>query len=274
MNKLENENIEIKLLIEAVLLKYGYDFRDYSKAHIKRRIKFLTGNLKAKNISELQHRLIYKKNNFYDFLNALSINTTEMFRDAPFYLEVRNMIIPLIMKNAFNRIWHAGCSTGEEVYSMSILLMENNLSNNTQVYATDFNSNIINKAREGIYPLALLKDYTRNYQKSGGINPFSDYYFADNESVIMKKKLKENILFSEHNLVTDGVFNEMEIILCRNVLIYFNKSLQNHVIKLFYDSLPIGGILCLGTKESLQFTEYNSCFKEISGRQRIYKKIK
>ena len=274
MDTITNENIEIRLLLDAILSKYGYDFTNYSKAHIKRRIKHRMSMDHILNISELQHKILFDEKYFLTLLFELSINTTQMFRDPFFYLEIRKKVIPIINTHPFIRIWHAGCSTGEEVYSMAIILKETGLYEKTQMYATDFNEKVINKAKKGIYPISHIPEHTKNYQKAGGKEPFSNYYTAKYDSIIIANNLKKNILFSEHNLSTDSVFNEMHLILCRNVLIYFNKILQKRVIKLFYDSLSIGGILCLGSKETLRFTDYDDCFEEIVKNQKIYRKIK
>jgi chemotaxis protein methyltransferase CheR len=270
--KIENINIEIKLLIEAIYMKYGYDFRDYSPAHVRRRILHRFEQSGLPNISALQHKLLYDDNFVQQILQDLSINVTQMFRDPSFYKALRTDIIPLLKTYPFIKAWHAGCSTGEEVYSMAILLKEENLLQRTQLYATDFNRKVVNIAREGIYPVAQIKEYTQNYQQSGGINSFSDYYSAGYNSVILDPSLRKNIVFADHNLVTDSVFAEVNIIICRNVLIYFNRELQNRVLKLFYESLVPGGILCLGSRESIKFTAFADHFDEVNRSEKIYVK--
>jgi len=270
--KIENINIEIKLLIEAIYLKYGYDFRDYSPAHVRRRVLHRFEQSGLPNISALQHKLLYDDNFVQQILQDLSINVTQMFRDPSFYKALRTDIIPLLKTYPFVKAWHAGCSTGEEVYSMAILLKEENLLQRTQLYATDFNRKVVNIAREGIYPVVQIKEYTQNYQQSGGINSFSDYYSAGYNSVILDPSLRKNIVFADHNLVTDSVFAEVNIIICRNVLIYFNRELQNRVLKLFYDSLVPGGILCLGSRESIKFTAFADHFDEVNRGEKIYVK--
>jgi chemotaxis protein methyltransferase CheR len=266
------EAIEIQLLLEAIFQQYGYDFRDYGKAHAKRRILHRMALSNLDSISALQHKVLYDEDFFRLFLQDLSINTTEMFRDPPFFKEVRQQVIPTLNTYPFLKIWHAGCSTGEEVYSMAILLKEEGLHKRTQLYATDFNPHVLSRAREAIYPAGQMKDNTRNYIKSGGKSSFADYYNARYDSAIIKKSLKENIVFSDHNLVTDSVFGEMNMIMCRNTLIYFNKKLQDKVIKLFYDSLTPGGFLCLGSKESMTFSAHVSLFESISPKWKIYRK--
>ena len=223
-------------------------------------------------ISALTHRVLYDEAFFHQFLQDLSINTTEMFRDPLFFKELRSQVIPVLKTYPFNKIWHAGCSSGEEVYSMAILLLEEGHYDRTQIYATDFNPNILEKAREAIYPVGNMKEYTRNYIRAGGRSDFADYYNARYESAIIKKSLKQNIVFSDHNLVTDSVFGEMNLIMCRNTLIYFNKELQDRVIKLFYDSLTPGGFLCLGSKESLTFSAHAKLFEPFNAQLKIFRK--
>jgi len=195
-----------------------------------------------------------------------------MFRDPGFYKSLRENVIPILKTDPFIKIWHAGCSTGEEAYSMSILMREEGLHERTTIYATDFNPQVISHAKEGIFSNVLIKEYTANYQLSGGTASFSDYYTSDQNNAIMNQSLKKNIVWANHNLVSDSVFAEVNMILCRNVLIYFDKNLQNKVHELFYSSLINGGILCLGSKESLQFTDLNNKYTEADRRNRIYKK--
>jgi len=268
----QNINLEISLLLEAIFNKYGYDFRNYSKAHIKRRILHRLSLSGLDNISAMTHKAIYDKNFASQILLDFSINVTEMFRDPDFYTFIRKEVIPILKTYPFTKIWHAGCATGEEVYSMAILLKEENLYDRTQIYATDFNAKVIKSAKEGIYSIKNIKDFTRNYQKAGGKESFSDYYTANYDSVIIDNSLKKNIVFSEHNLVTDSVFAEVNMIICRNVLIYFNRDLQNKVLNLFNDSLVPGGILGLGTKESLQFLEKGKNYNCIDLKNKIYRK--
>jgi len=269
---LENENIEIELFLQAIHLKFGYDFRNYGKAHIKRRVRHRLSVSDFKNVSELIHKILYDPVFYQEILQDLSITVTEMFRDPEFYLAVRKEVVALLKTYPFIKIWHAGCATGEEVYSMAILLKEEGLLKRSQIYATDFNQIALQKARNGIYPIGRIKEYTQNYQKSGGKASFSDYYNARYESVILNESLKDNIVFADHNLVTDGVFGEMNLVICRNVMIYFDKELQNRVIKLFYESLVPGGFLCLGSKESLRFTEIAHKFDVTTEKQKIYRK--
>jgi chemotaxis protein methyltransferase CheR len=267
----ENEKIEIDLLLDAIYRKYHYDFKDYSKAHLKRRLKYRLKMANLESFSQMQHKVLYDRSFFETLLLDLSINVTEMFRDPNFYLAIRKEVIPRIKNLPFIKVWHAGCSTGEEVYSMAILLKEEGLYDKVQIYATDFNTLVLEKAKEAIYPIELIKEYTVNYQKAGGLNSFADYYSAKYDSVILEPSLKERIVFADHNLVTDGVFGEMNIILCRNVLIYFTKKLQTRVVKLFLESLSPSGFLCLGSKESLQFSEHSDRFETIMDKEKIYR---
>ncbi|BCS89493.1 CheR family methyltransferase [Pseudodesulfovibrio sediminis] len=269
---IDNERLEIQLLLEAIYIKYGYDFRDYSCAHTKRRLEHRMNLEKISNYSAMLHRLIYNQDFFEKLLLDLSINVTEMFRDPWFYKKVREAVIPHLQTYPYIKVWHAGCSAGQEVYSMAVLLQEENMASRSQIYATDFNEMILAKAKDGIYPMDLVREYTANYQKSGGNNSFSDYYTADYDNVVMSSTLRKQVLFSSHNLVTDGVFGEMNVIFCRNVLIYFNRDLQNRVLELFCDSLCPGGFLCLGSKENIKFSSVANKFEVIADREKIYRK--
>jgi len=265
-------NIELELILEAIFNKYGYDFRNYSKAHVKRRLlnRLITSNLKS--ISEMQHKVLREPEFFEIMLRDLSINVTEMFRDPSFYKALRKEVIPVLKTYPFIKIWHAGCSTGEEVYSFAVLLKEEGLYDRAQIYATDFNHDVLDIAKKGIYPIDRIKEFTANYQAAGGTQSFSDYYMANYNSVIFDQSLKKNLVFAEHNLVTDSVFAEVNLVICRNVLIYFNKDLQNRVIDLFYDSLNNGGYLALGSKETIQFTSKADKFETVNAKEKLYKK--
>jgi len=270
--KIDNEDLEIALLLETIYKKYGYDFRGYSPAHIKRRIVHRMTMEDLKNISELQHKVIYDKKFINTILSDFSINVTEMYRDPSFFKSFREKIIPVLKTYPFIRIWHAGCSTGEEVYSMAILLKEEGLYDRAQIYATDFNKVVLKKAKEGIYPLERIKEYSYNYQKAGGSLTLSNYYLASNDFVVFDKSLREKVTFADHNLVTDGVFGEMHVIVCRNVLIYFSKDLQDKVTKLFADSLISGGFLCLGSKENIKFSKNAEMFNDFVMKEKIFQK--
>lgn len=265
-------NIELQLLLEAVFLRYGYDFRNYSKAHIKRRVLYRLGISNLATITELQNKILRDKAFFKDFLDDLSINVTEMFRDPDFYKSFRENIVPKLRTYAYFKIWHAGCATGEEVYSLAILLQEEGLLDRCQVYATDFNQKVLEIAKEGVYQKADIEPYETNYQSSGGTKKLSDYYKSMYGSVMFHKELSNRIVFADHNLVTDSVFADVNLILCRNVMIYFEKSLQEKVLGLFYESLVPSGILCLGTKESLKFSPHAKLFEVLDEKQKIFKK--
>lgn len=261
--KIHNQEIEINLFLEAVKEKYGYDFHRYSKAFIKRRLLSSIRKHNIESISQLQHRILYNPEFFRMILIDISLNVTEMFRDPKFFVAVREKVIPVLRTYPFIKIWHAGCSTGEEVYSMAILLKEEGLLDRSIIYATDFNKAVVNKASEAIYPVENIKKYSENYYRAQCKKDFSDYFIVNYGSAIIDQSLKKNIVFSDHNLVTDGVFGEMNIIVCRNVLIYFNRELQNRVLKLFTDSLVPGGILCLGTKETLLFFDGKNNYSKL-----------
>ena len=224
------------------------------------------------SIDQMQSRLLTDEVFASEFLQDLSITVTEMFRDPGFYRSFREKVIPILKTYPFLKIWHAGCATGEEAYSVAILLHEEGLYDRTTIYATDFNQHGLSQAEEGIFPSKMMKDYTANYQLSGGKESFSDYYTSNYDSVIMNKSLKRNIVWANHNLVTDSVFAEVHVIFCRNVLIYFDNILQNKVQRLFHDSLINGGILCLGSKEGIRFTELFDRYTELDKKQRIFKK--
>ncbi len=266
------EDIEVKLLLEAIYLKYGYDFRNYTKASIKRRINQRLILSKLDNISAMQHLLLTDQKFFETLLHDFSIQVTEMFRDPSFYLALRKYVIPVLKTYPYIKIWHAGCASGEEVYSLAILLKEEGLLDKTLIYATDINEIVLKKAKEGIYPVEKIKEFTYNYQKAGGVNSFSDYYTAKYDAVIMKKELKKNLIFAQHNLATDQDFGEMNLIMCRNVLIYFDNALQERVFRLFNNSLVRQGFLCLGSKERLNFSDSHKFFEEFVPDEKMYRK--
>ena len=268
----EAEDIEIALLLEAVHQKYGYDFREYSRAHLKRRLRHRLVRSGIEDMAAMIHRLLIDQDFFETLLLDLSINVTEMFRDPWFYTAVREEVVPLLRTYPFSRIWHAGCSSGEEVYSMAIILKEEGLWDRIQIYATDLNEVVLKKAKEGIYPVEEIREWTRNYQEAGGGESFGDYYTADYESAIIDLSLRDKIVFADHNLVTDGVFGEMNLIVCRNVLIYFSRRLQNRALDLFKKSLVPGGFLCLGSKESLKFSDHEGDFEVVSEKARIFRR--
>ena len=273
MDNRENEKIEIELLIQAIYLKYGYDFRDYSKASRRRRILDRLSKSGLSTISEMQHKLLHDPVFFEKLLLDLTVNVSEMFRDPSFFKAVRKTVVPELKKLPFVKVWHAGCSTGEEVYSMAILLREEGIFNALTIYATDVNEAVLAEAKKGVFPIDKMKDYTRNYNMAGGPASFADYYTARYDHTIVDRGLRKNIVFSDHNLVTDGVFGEMDLIICRNVLIYFNRDLQDRVFGLFADSLRVGGFLCLGSKETMMFSKHAKHFESVVKKEKIYRRV-
>ena len=273
MNPDDVESIEIDLLLEAVFRRYGHNFRNYARASVGRRIRQFLPKAGCQNISQLIPRILYDEDFFAGFLIQFSIPVTEMFRDPPVYRCLKHSVAPVLKTYPSVRIWHAGCATGEEAYSLAILLLEEGLYDKATIYATDFNDGVLQKAKEGIFDLEQIQHYSRNYQAFGGRRSFSEYYHAEYGAVLLDHGLKRHITFANHNLVTDGVFTEAHLILCRNVLIYFDRQLQDRVLTLFRDSLVRGGFLCLGTKETLQFSGVKDDFVAVDEKAKIYKRI-
>jgi len=268
------ERIEIELLLEGIYRHYGFDFRSYAYASIRRRLWKRIEAEALGSVSALQERVLHDPDMMNQLLLDLSINVTAMFRDPSFYVAFRNKVVPLLRTYPFIRVWHAGCSTGEEVYSMAILLAEEGLYDRARIYATDINEVVVHRAKSGIFPLDRMQEYTENYIKAGGTRSFSEYYTAKYDGALFKQELLRNVVFSQHNLVTDRSFAECTVILCRNVLIYFDKTLQERVHGLFYESLSTFGVLALGSKESLRFSKYEACYEPISASEKIYRKVR
>ena len=266
------EDIEIDLLLEAIYQRYGYDFRSYTKASIRRRIMHRLGLSGMDNVTRMTERVLRDREFFVSLLNDLTVNVTDMFRDPEFYLAFRREVVPLLKTFPFLKIWHAGCATGEEIYSMAILLEEEGLYDRSIIYATDIDKNVLASAKKGIYPISSMRQFSENYRAAGGTGSLSDYYTAKYDGAILDQRLKRNIVFADHDLVTDQVFGEMNVILCRNVLIYFDRELQQRVFRLFFDSLDMGGVLCLGTKETLRYSGLEEAFEAIDERLRIFRK--
>jgi chemotaxis protein methyltransferase CheR len=268
------ERLEIELLLEGIFRQYGFDFRSYAYASIRRRLWRRIEAERLTTVSALQERVLHDPSMMEQVLLDLSINVTAMYRDPTFYVAFRQKVVPLLRTYPFIRIWHAGCSTGEEVYSMAILLEEEGLYDRARIYATDINEVVVHRARAGIFPLDRMQEYTENYIRAGGTRSFSEYYVAKYDGALFSPGLQRNVVFSQHNLVTDRSFAEFNVILCRNVLIYFDRELQTRVHGLFYESLVHLGLLCLGSKESLRLSEYESRYEELSGSERIYRKVR
>ena len=267
------EQLEIELLLEAVYRRYGVDFRQYAQASLKRRLYRRLHAEGLDTLSQLQDRLLHDPPCMERLLLDLSINVTSMFRDPSFYASFRKQVVPILRTYPFTRIWCAGCSTGEEVYSLAIVLHEEGLYDKTRIYATDINEHVLQTAAEGVFPLERMQQYTQNYLRGGGKEDFSQYYVAAYDSVRLSRSLTENVVFAQHNLAMDRSFNEFNVIVCRNVMIYFDKALQDHVHSLFYESLPTFGILALGHKESIGFTRLAGRYEEIDAAERIYRKV-
>ena len=268
------EQIEIALLLEAVYRRYGFDFRNYAEASLKRRVWRRVHGENLRTVSGLTERLLHDPAVMERLLLDLSINVTAMFRDPSFYVAFRDKIVPALHTYPFTRIWCAGCSTGEEVYSLAILLHEEGVYERTRIYATDINENVLDAARAGVFPLDRMRQYTENYSRGGGKREFSEYYVAAYEGARFSRSLSENVVFAQHNLAMDRAFNQFNVIVCRNVLIYFDKSLQEHVHKLFYESLEMFGMLALGHKESVAFTRQAERYEPLDDVERIYRKIR
>ncbi|WP_179149185.1 CheR family methyltransferase [Pseudomonas syringae] len=268
-----NAEIELRLLIEAIYLKYSYDFRDYSGASIKRRVVHALRQFDCATISALQERVLHDPAAFMQLLQILTIPVSEMFRDPLHFLAIRKEVVPVLRTYPSIKVWIAGCSTGEEVYSTAILLREEGLLERTIIYATDINPSSLEKAKQGIFSMDNLRTYTENYRQSGGQRHFADYYTSAYDHVIFDKTLCENVTFADHSLATDSVFSETQFISCRNVLIYFNKKLQDRAFGLFHDSLCHRGFLALGSKETLDFSAYGDAFETLVKPERIYRKL-
>lgn len=270
---IEIEDIEVFLLAEAIYQRWGYDFRDYAPASLKRRIRRIVELEKLSSISALQEQVLRDSACMQRFLDQLVVSVTSMFRDPGFYLAFRTVVVPLLKERPSLRIWHAGCASGEEVYSMAILLHEEGLLDRSRIYATDLDQPTLDRAKGGIYRLDLMKEYTENYQAAGGKAAFSEYYRAGHGHVVMRKDLSKKIVWAQHNLVTDASFNEFHLILCRNVLIYFNAHLQQRVHDLMYESLAEGGVLVLGRQESLRLTPHELSYRVLDRREKIYQRV-
>jgi chemotaxis protein methyltransferase CheR len=267
------DEIELALLLEGVYRRYGFDFREYAPASLRRRVWRRVHAEGLSTISALQDKLLHDSACVERLLLDLSINVTAMYRDPTFYVTFREKVVPLLRTYPFTRIWVAGCSTGEEVYSLAILLAEEGVYDRTRIYATDINESVLDRARAGVFPLDKMREYTENYIKAGGQRAFSEYYLAKYDGAQFQRSLVENVVFAQHNLVSDRSFNEFNVVVCRNVMIYFDRALQDRVHRLFYESLTMFGVLALGAKESIKFSPFEDRFEDLDANERLYKKV-
>jgi chemotaxis protein methyltransferase CheR len=270
----QTEAIEVELLLAGVAQRYGYDFRGYSRASLMRRVRYAVRREGLSTVSALQDRLLHDPVSMARFIERVAVHTTSMFRDASVYQALRRDVIPLLRTYPFIRIWHAGCSSGEEVYSLAILLHEEGLYDRCRLYATDFSDSVVERARKGIFSLPAIREHTLAYQKAGGRGDFSSYYETDAKHAVIRQHLRRNAIFSQHNLVCDGAFNEFHLIMCRNVMIYFDRELRERVHGLLYGSLSKFGVLSLGKKESLHYTPFEDRFEEIGEDLRVYRRVR
>jgi chemotaxis protein methyltransferase CheR len=265
------EDLEIRLLLEALWCSYGYDFRDYALSSIRRRVRFFMQEEGLSTVSSVQDRVLHDTVALSRFLRSLSVNVTAMFRDPGFYQVLRETVVPVLRTYPAVRIWHAGCSSGEEVYSVAIVLQEEGLYDRCRLYATDMNDAVLAQAEKGELPLASMRENTRSYIEAGGKLGFARWYKARDARAVLAPDLRRNVVFAQHNLATDGSFNEFHLIICRNVLIYFNRTLQERVHRLLYGSLIRFGFLGLGTKETVRFTPHEAHYQELP--ERLYRKV-
>jgi Methylase of chemotaxis methyl-accepting proteins len=270
----ELEEIEIHLLLEGIYSYYGFDFRSYVFASIRRRIWYRIRAERLKNVTSLLEKVLHDPKTMERLLSDFSIHVSEMFRDPQFFKSFRKNVVPLLRELPYVRIWHAGCSSGEEVCSMAIILQEEGLYHKTKIYATDMNEDLLRKAKERGYPLENMRAYRDNYQLAGGKNEFEEYYKVSDGKAVFHPSLTQNVVFAQHNLATDHSFNEFNVIICRNVMIYFDRVLQDRVHGLFYESLCTLGILGLGKKEDIAFNSYSHCYEAFDKEEKIYRKVR
>lgn len=266
------QDIELKLLLDAIYLKYHYDFRQYATVSLQRRLLLAAENFGCRTLSQLQDRLLHEPLIFPSLLDYLTVQVSEMFRDPTYYRTLRESVVPLLSTYPFLKLWVAGCSTGEEVYSLAILLREEGLLERTLIYATDINPGALQKAEAGVYPVDRIATFTQNHIASGARSSLSDYYTAAYGNAVFDRSLKKHVVFSDHSLATDSVFAEVQFLSCRNVLIYFDRELQERALGLFKDSLCRKGFLGLGARESLRFSQHEAAFSVISRDDRIFQK--
>lgn len=265
---------DLRLLLEIVHERSGLDFRGYAYSSLRRRVGRAVTDANANNIAGLHQQLKNDNQILSNIIRVLTVHTTAMFRDPQFFRVFREQVVPVLKTYPFVRLWVAGCSTGEEVYSLSILLREEGIGDRCRIYATDVSESVLERARAGVFPLSAMQEYSANYRASGGALPFSEYFTADSESVVFRRHLRDNVVFGTHNLVSDASFNEFHVILCRNVMIYFRRELQDHVHRLFHDSLVTYGYLGLGRSEAIRFTAHAQAYEPLDRRERLFRKIK
>ncbi len=267
------ESLEMDLLLAGIARQYGYDFRNYARSSLARRIRRAVHEEGLSTISALQERVLHDPVAMSRLIESIAVHTTNMFRDADVYRAIRTQVVPILKTYPFVRIWHAGCSSGEEVYSLAIILHEEGIYDRCRIYATDISDRVLDRARLGIFPLRGMREYTANYQACGGTQDFSTYYSADAENVVFRQLLRKNLIFSQHNLVCDAAFNEFQLILCRNVVIYFDQVLRARVHELIHASLAKLGLLVLGRRESIRFTRVEPYYQELAPNLRIYRRM-
>jgi chemotaxis protein methyltransferase CheR len=266
--------LEVELLLTGIAERYGYDFRNYARASLTRRVRKALQREGLKSVSALQNKLLHDQDAAMRFVASMSVHTTAMFRDPEVYRLIREQIIPMLRTYPFVRIWHAGCSSGEEVYSLAILLEEEGLYNRCRIYATDMSDLILDRARKGVFPLRDMREHTRAYHSAGGKHDFSAYYVTDQRSAVFRKSLSRQVVFSQHNLVCDSAFNEFHLIMCRNVLLYFDHILRERTYQLFNASLANFGWLVLGKQESLRFSGHAAGYRELRDGLRVYRRLR
>lgn len=269
-----HDDPDIRQLLEDVFHRYGHDFREYAPASIRRRILSAVQSEQVEGVPSLRERVLGDPSCMERLLLGLTVHVTAMFRDPGFYMSLRQKVIPLLKTYPFARIWHAGCSSGEEVYSTAILLHEEGIYDRCRIYATDSSEAVLRAAKAAVFPLASMKEYTENYQKADGKSAFSEYYTAKYDHAVLRPSLRDRIVFAPHNLVTDASFNEFNVILCRNVMIYFNRTLQDRVHRLLYGSLARFGVLAVGRKESLRFSPHEASYETLDLSERLYRKVR
>ncbi len=271
---IDSELEDLRLLLDTIHERSGLDFRQYALSSLRRRIARVIKETDADSIAGLHQRLRADDRVLGEIIPRLTVHTSAMFRDPDFFRSLRTQVVPVLRTYPFIRIWIAGCSTGEEVYTLSILLHEEGIADRCRIYATDLSDNVLARARDGVFPLAAMQDYSRNYQLAGGRASLADYFTADSEWVVFRRSLRNSVVFGVHNLVSDASFNEFHLILCRNVLIYFRRELQDKVHGLFHSSLGQFGYLGLGRSEAVRFSSYHDCYEAIDARERVFRKIR